>query len=248
MKRFYNLIPAASPLEESRLYIDGEIAPGESGVGWFGDTYTGDATFRQELSQCGPVTVYINSPGGDVFAGAAMYSALLEHPHRVTVKIMGLAASAASVVAMAGDQVLISPAGYMMIHDPWAYVAGNAREMEKEAQILREIGDGIAQAYQRKTGRPLEEIRQLLAEETYMNAQSAIEMGFADGLWDEDRKAFSEAASPAAMMRGRDYTPQAYMARARLDAMQNEPPEPDPRIAQALALVQSSLSNLARKC
>ena len=178
MKKFYNLIPG-QPGEESRLYIDGEIVRGQDYTDfWTASRTKGAQTFRNELAQCGPVTVYINSPGGDVFAGAAMYSALLDHPHKVTVKIMGIAASAASVVAMAGDEVLISPVGYMMIHDPWSYVVGNAREMEHEAQVLREIGEGIVNAYTRKTGKTPEEIKNLLAAETYMNAQSAIENGF----------------------------------------------------------------------
>lgn len=215
MKKFYNLIPG-QPGEESRLYIDGEIVSGQDYTDWWTASRTkGAQTFRQELAQCGPVTVYINSPGGDVFAGAAMYSALLDHPHRVTVKIMGIAASAASVVAMAGDEVLISPVGYLMIHDPWSYVVGNAREMEHEAQVLREIGEGIVSAYQRKTGKTTDEIRRLLEAETYMNAQSAIENGFCDGLFtpEEDKAALAQASAPAASMRGRDYTPAAYMAR-----------------------------------
>ena len=215
MKKFYNLIPG-QPGEESRLYIDGEIVSGQDYTDfWTASRTKGAQTFRNELAQCGPVTVYINSPGGDVFAGAAMYSALLDHPHKVTVKIMGIAASAASVVAMAGDEVLISPVGYMMIHDPWSYVVGNAREMEHEAQVRREIGEGIVAAYQKKTGKTTDEIKKLLEAETYMNAQSAIENGFCDGLFtpDEDKAALAQASAPAASMRGRDYTPAAYMAR-----------------------------------
>ena len=249
MKKFYNLIPG-QPGEESRLYIDGEIVSGYSGYDWWtDDRQTGAFEFRQELAQCGPVTVYINSPGGDVFAGAAMYSALLDHPHKVTVKIMGIAASIASVIAMAGDEVLISPVGYLMIHDPWSYVVGNAREMEHEAQVLREIGEGIVSAYQRKTGKTTDEIRRLLEAETYMNAQSAIENGFCDGLFtpDEDKAALAQASAPAASMRGRDYTPAAYMAKLRNDrskfqvpSSKPEQPAPDPVIAQALALVIQS--------
>ena len=255
MKKCYNLIPGQAD-QESRLYIDGEIVSGEDGIDWWSDDKTkGSRQFRRDLAQCGPVTVYINSPGGDVFAGAEMYSALMEHPHKVTVKIMGIAASAASLVAMAGDQVLISPVGYLMIHDPWSFVMGNAREMEHEAQVLREIGEAIAQAYQKKTGMSLEEIKDLLAAETYMNAQSAIEHGFCDGLWEEDRSAFSEATAPAALMNGRNYTPAAYMARVRQARVEREfdrlnkdafrlsqgegRGEPD-IIAQALALVRKT--------
>ena len=248
MHKFYNLIPGQDG-QESRLYIDGEITAGLSGCDWWTDTRsTGFQDFRRELSQCGPVTVYVNSPGGDVFAGAAMYSALTEHPHRVTVKILGIAASAASLVAMAGDEVLISPVGYIMIHDPWSYIAGNARELEHEAQVLREIGEGIVNAYVKKTGKSAEEIKKLLEAETYMNAQSAIEHGFCDGLFqpEQDGGAHAQASAPAAAMRGRDYTPAAYMARlgrpkgrpAVLDKETDQPRQPDPIIAQALALVR----------
>lgn len=247
-KTFYNLIPGQDG-QESRLYIDGEIVSGYSGYDWWtDDQQTGAFEFRKELAQCGDVTVYINSPGGDVFAGAAMYSALLDHPHKVTVKIMGIAASAASVVAMAGDEVLISPVGYLMIHDPWSYVVGNARDMEHEAQVLKEIGEGIVSAYQKKTGKTTDEIRRLLEAETYMNAQSAIENGFCDGLFtpEEDKGALSQASSPAATMRGRDYTPAAYMARmgkprkAKAATPAEPKPTPSPAIAQALALVRAT--------
>ena len=247
MHKFYNLIPG-QPGEESRLYIDGEIVSGQDYTDfWTASRTKGAQTFRNELAQCGPVTVYINSPGGDVFAGAAMYSALLEHPHKVTVKIMGIAASAASVVAMAGDEVLISPVGYMMIHDPWSYVVGNAREMEHEAQVLREIGDGILAAYQKKTGMEESKLKALLAAETYMNAQSAIEMGFCDGLWDDrEPAAHAEASAPAATMQGRNYTPAAYMAKIRTPhpSAQAQTPAPDPRLAQALALVQKTTEQM----
>ena len=141
MKQFYNLIPGQGSAP-ARLYIDGEITAGDDDYDWWtGAQSKGAQRFRKDLEGLGDVDVYINSPGGDVFAGAAMYSLLKAHAGHVRVLIMGIAASAASVVAMAGDEVLISPAGYMMIHDPWAVVAGNARDMEKEAQVLREIGD-----------------------------------------------------------------------------------------------------------
>ena len=248
MRKFYNLIPSQDG-QESRLYIDGEITAGISGYDWWTDArQTGFQDFRRELAQCGDVTVYINSPGGDVFAGAAMYAALQEHPHRVTVKIMGIAASAASLVAMAGEEVLISPVGYVMIHDPWSYIAGNARELEHEAQVLREIGEGIVNAYVKKTGKTAEEIKKLLEAETYMNAQSAIEHGFCDGLFqpETDVNAYAQASAPAAAMRGRDYTPAAYMARLGRPQTKPELMEkthhltqlPDPIIAQALALVR----------
>ena len=216
MKKIYNLIPGQGG-QPARLYIDGEITAGEDEYDWWtGAQSRGAQRFRKDLEELGDVDVYINSPGGDVFAGAAMYSLLKSHSGHVRVLIMGIAASAASVVAMAGDEVLISPAGYMMIHDPWAIVAGNARDMEKEAQVLREIGEGILNAYLEKTGLPTDELRAMLTEETYMNAQAAIEKGFADGLWlDAEKSAAASTTAPAATMRGQSYAPAAYMARMR---------------------------------
>ena len=216
MKTFYNLIPGQGG-QPARLYIDGEITAGEDLLDWWtGVRSRGAQRFRKDLEALGDVDVYINSPGGDVFAGAAMYALLKSHPGHVRVIIMGIAASAASVVAMAGDEVLISPVGYLMIHDPWAVVAGNAREMEKEAQVLREIGEGILNAYLEKTGLPADELRAMLAAETYLNAQAAIEKGFCDGLWlDAEKTAAASTTAPAATMRGQSYAPTAYMARMR---------------------------------
>ena len=206
---FYSFLPQAEGGENApaQLMICGEIAP--DGWGWDGDTEA--ERFRAQLSACGDVDVVINSPGGDVFAGAAIYAYLRAHPGRVVVKIAGIAASIASLIAMAGDEILISRAGYLMIHRPWMHACGDAEDMERYARQLREIGAGIAAAYAEKTGMTREEISALLDAETYMNAESALEMGFADGLWETPRL----PESPAACMRGRDYYPAAYSARMR---------------------------------
>lgn len=206
---FYSFLPQAEGGGDApaQLLICGEIAP--DGWGWDGDTEA--ERFREQLSACGDVDVVINSPGGDVFAGAAIYAYLKAHPGRVVVKIAGIAASIASLIAMAGDEILISRAGYLMIHQPWMYVSGGAEDMERYARQLREIGAGIAAVYAEKTGRTREEINALLDAETYINAESALEMGFADGLWETPRL----PESPAACMRGRDYFPAAYSARMR---------------------------------
>ena len=191
----------------SRLLLDGEIVPG--GWAWLGDV---DASiFSRELMGCKDIDVIINSPGGDVFAGAMIYSLLKAHPYKVRVMIAGIAASAASVVAMAGDEVLISPAGYMMIHNPWMHAVGDAAAMEKAADQLREVAAGIVNAYRLKTGMEESALQALLEAETYMNANSAIELGFADGLWQPEES--SVKAAPAARMAGRSHTPKAIMAR-----------------------------------
>lgn len=206
---FYNFIK--NQLDGGdELYIDGEIV---CGADWWGpDGQVVARRFRQRLSQCKDVTVYINSPGGDVFAAAEMYTALREHKGRVVVKITGIAASAASVVAMAGDQVLMSPVAYMMIHDPWTYAAGNYREMEHQAEILRQIGQGLIAAYTAKTGKSREDIAEMLAAETYMNAQKCVEEGFADGILYELPAAQVAEAPPSSMMQGSRYGPTAVLA------------------------------------
>lgn len=206
---FYNFIRnEATGTDE--LYIDGEIAADES---WWGNVIAPRA-FRQKLARANDVTVFINSPGGDVFAGAEIYTALREHKGKVTVKISGIAASAASVIAMAGDEVLISPVGYMMIHDPWTYAVGNAREMEHQAGVLREIGEGLVAAYTAKTGKGRDEICELLAAETYMNAQRAVDEGFADGILYEAAPApeRDSAKAPRTLMRASRYAPAAVLA------------------------------------
>lgn len=246
MKTFYNLIPGAAGAP-SRLYIDGEITGGEDSYDWWtGAECKGAQSFRHELDALGDVDVYINSPGGDVFAGATMYSLLAAHPGRVRVYIMGIAASAASVVAMAGDEVYISPVGYLMIHDPWSVIAGNARQLEKEAQVLREIGEGVLSAYEKKTGLSRDELREMLAAETYMNAQAAIEKGFCDGLWEDAAEApAAKATNPAAVMRGQSYAPAAYMARLRAPVPENEQPDPVRQaVSGALDTVKEALRSL----
>jgi ATP-dependent Clp protease protease subunit len=178
---FYNFVYGADGANiTDELYIDGEIARDAS---WWGTSGLVIARqFRRELAKCRDVTVWINSPGGDVFAGAEIYTALREHRGKVTVKVMGIAASAASVIAMAGDEVLMSPVAYMMIHDPWTFAMGNAREMEHWADVLRELGEGLITAYVEKSGKSRDEIVELLATETYMSAQTCVDEGFADGL------------------------------------------------------------------
>jgi ATP-dependent Clp protease protease subunit len=141
-------------------------------------------TFRQELAQHKGknLTVWVDSIGGVVWAAAGIYNALKEHKGKVTVKIDGKALSAASIIAMAGDEVLMSPAAVMMIHNPWVRAAGDAAELRHMAGVLDEIKAAIVNAYELKTGRPRDEISRLMDEETWMSAQKAVELGFADGI------------------------------------------------------------------
>lgn len=178
MKRFWNLITDENG--GNTLEILHEIAQDES---WWADV-TGSNNFRHALMQCdGDMQVLINSPGGDVFAAADMYTALRQYAHErghVTCVISGLAGSAASMVAMAGDTVKISPVGTIMIHNPWAWLNGNAGELRQMADVLDTLRDGMVHAYMRKTGKNRAEIADLMARETWMNAEQAVADGFAD--------------------------------------------------------------------
>ena len=163
------------------LDIDGEIVAEE---GWFTEGAVVAKGFRQRLAQYRNVTVRINSPGGDVMAGAEIYSALKEHSlnghGRVRVEITALAASAASVIAMAGDEIAMYPTSYMMIHNPWSIAIGDAKEMRKTARTLDVISEGLINAYQQRTGKSRDELKRMLENETWMSAGTAVEQGFAD--------------------------------------------------------------------
>ena len=148
---------------------------------WWGDEVTPEY-FREELeAHPGDIEVYINSPGGDVVAATMIYTMLMEHKGNVTVKIEGLAASAASIVAMAGSRVLMAPTAYMMIHNASSIAWGNKHEMEHEAAVLAEIDKGIRDAYHIKTGIRDSKLEQMMEDETWMSACTCIMLGFADG-------------------------------------------------------------------
>ena len=132
---------------ERTLFLNGTIAE-ES---WFDDDIT-PRLFKEELmSGSGPITVWINSPGGDCVAAAQIYNMLIDYPHDVTVKIDGIAASAASVIAMAGTKVLMSPVSMMMIHNPMTVAMGDTQEMQKAIEMLSSVKDSILNAYEIKT-------------------------------------------------------------------------------------------------
>ena len=158
------------------LILDGPIASDT----WWGDEVTPDL-FREELKQhAGDLTVVINSPGGDVFAGLAIYNALVNHNGNVTVRVDGLAASIASVIAMAGDKIVMSPGSMIMIHRPSVCAMGTVDDMEKAKDVLMKIEEGITPIYAKRTGLSDEKIAELLEAETWMLADKAVELGFAD--------------------------------------------------------------------
>lgn len=174
MKKFWNWIKNSDDTRILRL--EGPIDE-ES---FWGDEIT-PQMFRDELeSGEGNVTVWINSPGGNVFAAAEIYTMLKDYKGSITVKIDAIAASAASVVAMAGDTVQMSPVAMLMIHDPSTVAMGNTKDMEKAIEVLTEVKESIINAYAAKSGLSHARIANLMSNETWMNAKKAVELGFAD--------------------------------------------------------------------
>lgn len=161
---------------ERTLFLNGTIAE-ES---WFDDDVT-PQPFRDELNAgSGDITVWINSPGGDCVAAAQIYNMLMNYKGNVTIKIDGIAASAASVIAMAGTKVVMSPVSMMMIHNPATVAFGDSADMQKAIAMLDEVKESIINAYEIKTGLSRAKLSHLMDAETWMDANSAIEMGFAD--------------------------------------------------------------------
>lgn len=163
-------------VEERTLFLNGTIAEDS----WFDDDVT-PQLFKDELhSSSGNITVWINSPGGDCIAAAQIYNMLMQYQGDVTVKIDGIAASAASVIAMAGTKVLVSPVSMLMIHNPATMAWGDTNEMKKAISMLSEVKESIINAYEIKTSLPRNKLAVLMDNETWMNANKAIELGFAD--------------------------------------------------------------------
>ncbi len=182
-RKFWNWVKNEGD-ETRTLYLTGEI----SDETWFGDEVT-PKLFKDELmAGSGDITLWINSPGGDVFAAAQIYNMLMDYPGRVTVKIDGLAASAASVIAMAGSQVEMSPVAMMMIHNPITVAIGDSKEMQKAIDMLAEVKESIVNAYEIKTGLSRNKISRLMDAESWFNAKKAVELGFADSILYTDEK------------------------------------------------------------
>jgi ATP-dependent Clp protease protease subunit len=185
MKKFWNWIKVQnSETEERVLELNGTIAE-ES---WFDDDVT-PRMFKDELfSGSGPITIWINSPGGDCIAASQIYSMLMDYKDEVTVKIDGIAASAASVIAMAGTKVKMAPTALIMIHNPSMAAFGERKDMEKAIDILNEVKESIINAYELKTGQSRTVLSHLMDSETWMNANKAIELGFADEFLEDEKK------------------------------------------------------------
>ena len=221
MKKFWNWIRDETAPDARILRLEGAIAE-ES---WFDDEVT-PAAFKAELtSGSGPITVWINSPGGDCVAAAQIYNMLMDYPADVTVKIDGIAASAASVIAMAGTKVQMSPVSVMMIHNPLTVAMGDSDEMRRAIQLLDEVKESIINAYEIKTGLSRAKLSHLMDGETWMNAKKALELGFCDEILyqpeaepaPEDSFTFSRRA----------------VTNSLLDKLKTRIPKPDNRVSAA---------------
>ena len=194
MKKFWNWkkkvvnLESGQEAEERILFMNGVIAEDS----WFDDDVT-PALFKDELNAgTGDITLWINSPGGDCVAAAQIFNMLSEYPGKVTVKIDGLAASAASVIAMAGTEVWMSPVSMMMIHNPATVAWGDHAEMKKAMELLDAVKESIINAYVRKTGQSRAKLSHLMDAETWMDANKAVELGFADDILFQKEEAGSE--------------------------------------------------------
>lgn len=176
-RKFWNWVKNEGELSVERtLFLNGEI----SDETWYGDEVT-PQLFKDELNaDSGDITVWINSPGDDVFAAAQIYNMLRDYKGHVTVKIDGFAVSAASVIAVAGDTVLVSPVAMMMIHNPATGAMGNTKDMEVAIAMLNEVKESILNAYVDKTGLFRNKLSKMMDDETWFNAKKAVELGFAD--------------------------------------------------------------------
>ena len=227
-KRFWNWARDETNPEERTLLLEGPIAE-ES---WYGDEVT-PAAFREELfSADGPIVISVNSPGGDTIASSQIYTMLREYPGDVTVKITGIAASAASVIAMAGSRVCMSPTAMMMIHNPFTIAMGDSEEMRRAGQLLDEVKESIINAYELKTGLSRTRISHMMNDETWMNPVKARELGFCDEILfsknDPQETGESMFFSSASV--------QQRVMNSLLEKVQTEKPEAVPRTsASALA-------------
>lgn len=217
-KKFWDFKALDEKTGELTLY--GEI----SDISWWGDEIT-PKQFKEDLDALGDIdvlNVYINSPGGNVFAGQTIHSMLKRHKATINVYVDGLAASIASVIAMAGDRVIMPRNAMMMIHNPWTIAMGNAQELRKTADDLDKAGQSMIEAYLSKASIERDKIAELMEAETWLSAEECLEYGFADEI--EDSKQVAACLDVEILGRYKN-TPK--------DLLANEPnpdsePEPNP--------------------
>lgn len=204
----------------TKIAIKGTIVSNDDKViyDWYGMESTAPKDI-QLPTDGSDVLVEINSTGGDVWSGAEIYSALRSYAGKVNVEIVGLAASAASFIAMAGDHISISPMGQMMIHNASTYTYGNGDKLRKNAEILDKTSSQIADSYAERTGRPVNEFVELMAKETWFTAQEAVDNGLADDVMYQEQPSVQLVA-------GMGILPQEAKDKA-LEAIANEKKQAD---------------------
>jgi ATP-dependent Clp endopeptidase proteolytic subunit ClpP len=206
--------------KEADVYLFDEI-----GDGWVGGVSA--KKFADDLKALGRlerINLHINSPGGSVFEAVAIFNTLRKNGARVVVSIDGIAASSASVVAMSGDEIKMAANAMMMIHSPWVQTAGDAAELRQTAALLDKVAGTLVGTYARRTGKPEEEIAALMAAETWMNAEEAVALGFADSIGQEMKIAASVRGDVLSRFRN---VPESLKARLT----QQQPPADRPRLA-----------------
>lgn len=229
-RRFWEFKASTEP-SIGELLLYGEI----SDYSWWGDEAT-PKQFKQDLDALGDISelrVYINSPGGDVFAGQTIYSILKRCQAQVSVYVDGLAASAASLVAMAGDRIIMPRNAMMMIHNPWTFVAGDANDLLEVVDALDKIREAMIAVYEEQTGMEKDRIVQMLDAETWMTAEEAVEMGFADEIEEAKHVAASIAGHGQLVVNGLTVDLARYQNPPKVLVAAGGPeckPEPDNRI------------------
>lgn len=190
LERWHPEIQASSTSDNTITIYD------QIGEDWYGDGVTAkriSAALRSIGNQ--DIVVNLNSPGGDFFEGLAIFNMLNQHPYKVTMNILGLAASAASVIAMAGDEILMGEGSFLMIHNAWSIAAGNRHDFVKAAEVLAPFDTSMAELYAARTGMSKEDAAAMMDKETWITASQAIEDGFATGLMDSKQISSNANAS-----------------------------------------------------
>lgn len=229
----------------AKIRINGVVIPND--YKWIYDLFEIDATCPADVSKIidtltgEDIEVEINSPGGDVYSGSEIYTALMGYDGKVIIKIMGVAASAASVIAMAGRPTMISPTAQIMIHNVMEGIYGDYRTLEYEAEVLKNYNISIANAYQLKTGMTQEKLLELMSagvenRGTWLNAQQAKELGFADEIMFDTGNRLAASASQAIML------PTQVINKIR-----NLIPKPSPNGGEDKSLLQCRLNFLKLK-
>ena len=171
------------------------------------DWWTGEGVTAKRIAGAlrsmgaGPVTVNINSPGGDLFEGLAIYNLLREHQGHITTKVVGLAASSASVIAMAGDTIQIARAGFFMVHNGWLIAQGNRLDLREIADWMEPFDTAMADIYASRTGQDIADVRRQMDGETWFGGTQAIEQGYADEMLAADQVGKCEGAAQASAVR-----------------------------------------------